>query len=98
MLSQFPPWTDVAPGFRGRPAGYVLLCVVQPMDLVPMVPLEQMRIDVQGDADTTMTKLLLDVLNIGALLNKETGISMATIVEADTSKPCTIQTGEPTFE
>jgi hypothetical protein len=34
---------------------------------------EEMRIDVQREADITMTKLLLDVFYIGLSLNEETG-------------------------
>ena len=42
-----------------------------------------MRIDVQRDADTTMTKLLLDVFYAGTLLNDETGVGVAAIMEPD---------------
>ena len=47
-----------------------------------MVSLKETRIDAQGDTDTTMTELLLDVFNVGALLNEETGVSVTAIMEA----------------
>jgi hypothetical protein len=34
---------------------------------------EEMRIEVQHDADITMTKLMLDVFYIGPMLIEETG-------------------------
>jgi hypothetical protein len=39
--------------------------------------------DVQRDADTTMTKLLLDVFYADTLLNDETGVGVAAIMESD---------------
>ncbi len=47
---------------RRRRTVQIRLWVIEPVDLVPMVILEQVRINVQRDADTTMTKLLLNVL------------------------------------
>jgi hypothetical protein len=70
--------------------GYVFLWVIKPLDLVPMVSLEEMRIDIERDTDTTMTKLLLDVFDVGTLLNEETGVGVAAIMEADPSNLCPI--------
>ena len=58
--------------------------------MVPMVSLEEMRIDVQRDADTTMTKLLLDVFDVGILLNEETGVGVPTIMESNPPNICPI--------
>ena len=46
--------------------------------------------DVQRDADTTMTKLLLDVFCAGTLLNDETGVGVAAIMEPDPPNICSI--------
>ena len=45
------------------------------------------------DADTTMTKLLLDVLNVGSLLNEETCKRVAAIMESNPPNLCPIQAG-----
>ena len=57
----------------------------KPGNMVTMVSSEEMRIDVQRDADTTMTKLLLNVLHVGTLLNEETGLGVAEVMEAHAS-------------
>ena len=57
------------------------LVVIKPVDMKPMVSLEEMRIDVQRDADTTMTTLLLDVFYVGTL---------AAIMESDPPNICPI--------
>jgi len=67
------------------------------MNMVSMVSLKQMGVYIECDADTTMTKLLLDVFNVGSLLNKETRIGMATIMKSDTPNLCPIQAGVERF-
>ena len=52
--------------------------------------------NVQRDADTTMTKLLLSVLH-GSLLNKETGVGMAAILGRKTAIPLPSKQAENAF-
>src|SRR5207245_502047 len=64
----------------------VVLWVVQPTNVMPVVPLEQVRVDVQRDCDTTMSEGLLNILRIGPLLDQEGGEGMAQIMKRHPQK------------
>ncbi len=51
------------------------------MDMVSVVSLKQVRVYIECDANTTMAQLLLDVLDVCALLNQEACEGMAAIVK-----------------
>lgn len=47
------------------------------MDVMPMVPVEEVGVYIERDANATVPELLLDVFRICPLLNQETGIGMS---------------------
>ena len=54
------------------------------MDVMPMVSQKQMGVYIEREADTTMTKLLLDVCDVRSL-PYEAGVGVAAIMEPDPS-------------
>jgi hypothetical protein len=64
---------------------------------MPMVAVEQVRVYIQCDADTTVTELLLDVFHVCALVDVEAGKGVAQIVEADMPQSSGIQAGVERF-
>ncbi len=53
-----------------------LLWVIELMDVMPMVPVEEVGVYIERDANATVSELLLDVFRIRSLLNQETGKGM----------------------
>ena len=52
------------------------------MDVMSMIPLEEVGVYIERDANATVPELLLDVFGIGPLLNQETGECMPEVMEA----------------
>ena len=50
-----------------------------------MIPLKQVRVYIERDADTTVSELLLDIFRVRALLDEQRRKRMAQIVESDAS-------------
>ena len=51
------------------------LRVIELMDVMSMVPVEEVGVYIERDANATVSELLLDVFGIRPLLNQETGRS-----------------------
>ncbi len=48
-----------------------------------MVPMEEVRVYIERDANATVPELLLDVFMIGPLLNQQAGERVPKVMEAD---------------
>jgi hypothetical protein len=53
------------------------------MNMVSMITLEEGRVYIQRDANTTVSELLLDIFRVGLLLNQETGEGVPEVIEPD---------------
>lgn len=60
-----------------------LLWVIQSGHMGLMVASEQVGVYIQGNRNTTVPELLLDVFGVGSLLNQETRVGMSQVVEPD---------------
>jgi hypothetical protein len=48
-----------------------------------MITLEEVRVYIQRDANTTVSELLLNIFRVGLLLNQETGEGVPEVMEPD---------------
>jgi hypothetical protein len=69
------------------------LWVIELMDVMSMVPVEEVGVYIERDANATVPELLLDVFGICSLLNQETGERMPEVMEADVPQSCRCETG-----
>jgi hypothetical protein len=61
--------------------GPLLLRVIELMNMVSMITLEEVRVYIQRDANTTVSELLLDIFGVGLSLNQETGEGVPEVME-----------------
>jgi hypothetical protein len=59
----------------------ILLRVIEMMNMVSMITLEEGRVYIQRDANTTVSELLLDLFRVGLSLNQESGKGVPEVME-----------------